>query len=145
LADLYFDHNVSHAVSFSLERAGHDLVTARDVSSERLPDDAQLLFTVQVRRVFVTHNRADFKMLHDAWLTWPAAFGMALPPHPGILVLDQDRPALLAEVLRDFLSETSPGQLDNSILWWHRRDGWRRPTGGTSWEPHQPADDASQE
>jgi len=108
---------------------GHDVVTARDLSGERLPDDAQLLLAVRSKRTFVTHNRADFKMLHDAWVTWPAACGMSLPRHPGILVMDT----------------ASPERLANGIFWWHHRDGWRRPGIGASWEPHQPATEREQE
>jgi Domain of unknown function (DUF5615) len=100
-----------------LGREGHDVVSARDLSSERLPDDAQLLATVRSDRVFVTHNRADFKLLHDAWLTWPAAFGLALPSHPGILVLDSAPPATLAQVLTTFLAGLPPERLANSYPW----------------------------
>jgi hypothetical protein len=108
LADLYLDHNVSRGVLPLLERRGHDVLSTRDLGSERLPDDAQLLLTVRESRVFITHNRVDFRMLHDAWLTWPAAFGMALPPHPGILVLENSPPETLARVIADFLGATPP-------------------------------------
>jgi hypothetical protein len=128
-----------------LGREGHDVVSARDLSSERLPDDAQLLATVRSDRVFVTHNRADFKLLHDAWLTWPAAFGLALPSHPGILVLDSAPPATLAQVLTTFLAGLPPERLANGIFWWHRHDGWRQPIAGASWEPYQPLSEPGQE
>jgi len=120
--------------------AGHDVISTRDVGHER-SDDALLLYSVQAGRVFVTHNRLDFRMLHDAWLTWPAAFGQALPPHPGILVLDTAPPAALARVLSAFLGATPPERLVNAIFWWHRHDGWRHPSGSPGWEPYQAAED----
>jgi hypothetical protein len=135
LTRLYFDHNVARDVDQSLERGGHDVTAARDISYERMPDDAQLLSAVRSSRVLITHNRADFKMLHDAWLTWPAAFGMALPPHPGILILDQAPSTTLTQVLADFLNLTPPEDLANAIFWWRRHHGWRQSTAGSDWRP----------
>ena len=75
-------------------------------------------------------------MLHDAWVTWPAAFGMSLPPHPGILILDVASTETLARVLVDVLDETPIERLANAIFWWHRNDGWRQPISGAKWEPY---------
>jgi hypothetical protein len=138
LARLCLDHNVSHDVRAPLNRDGHDVIAVRDVSGERLPDDALMLTTVRLNRIFVTHNRKDFKMLNDAWLTWPAAFGMVLPAHPGILALDTAPPQTLARVLAEFLATTPPERLRNVILWWHRHDGWRQPSVQGRWERYQP-------
>jgi Domain of unknown function (DUF5615) len=145
LARLYSDHNVSHYIGPLLWTLGHDLVFSRDIGATSLTDDALLLSTVRANRMFITHNRKDFRMLHDAWVTWPVAFGMALPPHPGILILDQAPPETLARVLADFLDVTSPEQLANAIFWWHRHDGWRQPIAGASWEPYQPLSEPGQE
>lgn len=132
---LYLDHNVSHGVVAPLGRAGHDVMTSRAFSAERLPDDAQLLAAVRMGRVLVTHNRADFRMLHDAWVTWPAAFGLAPPPHPGILILDSGPPSVLAAEVAAFLEASSAADLGNALFWWRRRDGWRQPGAGVQWEP----------
>lgn len=132
-------------VGLLLEDNGHDILASRDVNSERLPDDVLLLTTVRLGRVFITHNRNDFRMLHDAWVTWPAAFGMALPPHPGVLLLDSGPPETLAQVLVDFFDVVRPDNLPNTIFWWHHRDGWRRSTAGGPWEPYRPPDNAAQE
>jgi hypothetical protein len=80
-------------------------------------------------------------MLHDAWVTWPAAFGMALPPHPGILVLDSASPETLASVIAEFLGEARPGDLPNAVFWWHSRGSWDRSTNGGPWEPYRPLRD----
>lgn len=94
---------------------------------------------MQEGRIFLTHNRKDFKLLHDAWLTWPSAFGVTFPPHPGILLLDASLPETLSRVVAAFLRETAPEEVANAIFWWHRHDGWRQPASGTTWEP-RPAD-----
>ena len=120
-----------------LRAAGHDVATARELGLTRLTDDAQLLSAVPASRVLVTRNRDDFTLLHDAWLTWPAAFGVALPPHPGILVLDPAPHGAHSVVLEAFLAATTPARLANEILWWHRRAGWLRRIIGTGWEPHR--------
>ena len=145
MARLSLDHNVAVGLAQPLELAGHDVLVTRDVGRERLPDDAQLLASVREGRIFITHNRTDFRMLHDAWLTWPAAFGMALPPHPGILVLDTGLPpSSLAQVLVDFLVRIPVGNLANALLWWYRHDGRRQPIASAQWEPYQPLSESGQ-
>jgi Domain of unknown function (DUF5615) len=145
LAHLYLDHNVARRVGVLLESDGHDVLASRAINTERLPDDVLLLTTVRLSRIFVTHNRTDFRMLHDAWVTWPAAFDVALPPHPGILVLDSALPETLASVIADFLDEARPEDLPNAVFWWHHRDGWDRSINGGPGEPYQPPADAGQE
>jgi len=135
VAGLQFDENVSLKLVPLLEAAGHDIVVMRDLRSPRMTDDALLLSSVRAGRVFITHNRKDFRMLHDAWVTWPAAFGMALPPHSGILILDSVPYETLASVIAVFLDEMPPERLANAIFWWHRHDGWRQPISGANWEP----------
>jgi hypothetical protein len=132
LAGLYLDHNVSLHVAPPLRAAGHAVVMARDLGLARLTDDAQLLSAVRAGRVLITHNRRDFTLLHEAWLTWPAAFGLTLPPHPGILVLDPAPHEALSGALDAFLA-APPARLANGIFWWHRRDGWRRRIIGIGW------------
>ncbi len=137
MARLYFDHNFTRHVGPVLWVEDHDLLFTRDPAAARLPDDAHLLASVRSNRIFITHDRHDFKMLHDAWLTWPAAFGMALPPHPGILILDSVPAQTLARVRADFLDQVPAEWLANAIFWWHRHDGWRQPIVGAQWEPFQ--------
>ena len=145
MAHLYLDHNVARRVEVLLEGDGHDVLASRTINTERLPDDVLLLTTVRLSRIFVTHNRTDFKMLHDAWVTWPAAFGMALPPHPGILVLDTASPEMLASVIAHFLDAARPEDLSDTVSWWHSRDSWDRSIDGGPWEPYQPSGTIGQE
>jgi predicted nuclease of predicted toxin-antitoxin system len=83
VARLYLDHNVASSLALLLEVAGHDVVTTRVTGEARATDDALLLSSVRASRVFITHNRKDFRLLHDAWTIWPAVFGIALPPPSG--------------------------------------------------------------
>src|SRR3569623_950161 len=76
LAGVYLDHNVSLDIVSPLRFAGHDVVTTRDLHFARQSDDKQLLTAVRAGRIVITHDRQDFTLLHDAWLTWPAAFAV---------------------------------------------------------------------
>jgi hypothetical protein len=134
LAVLYLDHNVPRPVVPFLQVAGHDVLTARDLNATRLTDDAQLLIAAQRGRILVTHNRRDFTLLHQAWVTWPAAMKADEFAHPGILVLDAVAYDRLATVMVDFFNRQDVQQLRNSILWWRRSLGWRRLRMPTTWE-----------
>ena len=135
LARLHLDHNISWHLVSPLQVVGHEVSVARDLGLTRLTDDAQLLSAVRASRVLVTHDRGDFILLYDAWLTWPAAFGIALPPHPGILVLDPAPHRTLFGILDAFLTAIGPTPLTNELFWWHRGGNWRRRVVGTGWEP----------
>ena len=135
MARLHLDHNISWHLVPPLQVVGHEVSVARDLGLTRLTDDAQLLSAVRASRVLVTHDRGDFILLYDAWLTWPAAFGLALPPHPGIVLLDPAPHGALSSVLDAFLAATLPTALANGLFWWHRLDGWRRRIIGTGWAP----------
>ena len=88
MASLHLDHNVSLNLAAPLRAAGHDIATARDLGLTRSTDDAQLVSAVRAGRVLLTHNRRDFTLLHDAWVTWPSNFHVVFPAHPRILVVD---------------------------------------------------------
>ena len=68
VAQLSLDHNVSLKLAPLLEQAGHGVLTTRDIGGAQLTDDALLLASTQAGSVFITHNRDDFRMLHDAWI-----------------------------------------------------------------------------
>ena len=124
MAAFYLDNDVSHVLTALLQSAGHHVTTTRDLGQYRAGDDAQLLTAMRNGWVLVTLNRGDFTMLHDAWLTWPAAFGLALPPHEGILMLDHAKPDRQFSALQTLLAATVSGRWTNGLLWWDARAGW---------------------
>lgn len=142
MARLYLDHNVSLRLVASLRSVGHDVVAARDLNITRVSDDAQVLAAVRAGRLLITHNRRDFLLLHEAWITWPAAFGMALPPHAGMLLLDVASPNELVRVLIALLTTTPLSELADNCLWWHRTDGWLRRLVRIEWESFAVSPDA---
>jgi len=134
LARLYLDHNVSRKLVEPLRFAGHDVATARDLGLAAAGDERQLLQATKEARAVVTHNRADFTLLHDAWLTWPAAFGLQLPPHGGVLQLDHEADETLSQVLIELLPSNGRLELGNQLLWWRRRLGWYQRVVGAGWD-----------
>ena len=135
MADFHLDADVSLLLASLLRSAGHGVATARHLGLAAATDDAQLLAAMRSGRMLVTHNRRDFTLLHDAWRSWPTAFGLALPAHPGILALDHGPPNLLFRVIDEFLAATSPASRPNEMFWWQGRGGWRRRIVGTAWTP----------
>jgi hypothetical protein len=136
LTRIYLDHNVSLRLLPPLRDVDQAVISARDLGYGLLTDDAHLLIATRESRVLVSHDRDDFTFLHDAWLSWPTAFGLTLPPHPGIIILDLAPYEQLAHTLNSFLHVTTPAKLANQRFWWHRLAGWRRRLASRGWEPY---------
>lgn len=133
MVDLYLDNDVSFALASLLGAAGHAVATARGLGLAAATDDAHLLVAVRSAHLLVTHNRRDFVLLHDAWRRWPTAFGLALPEHPGILVLDHALPDTLFRAIVVPLAATPADVLHNELFSWRRSTGWHRRLVGTGW------------
>jgi hypothetical protein len=137
VARLYLDHNISRNLIIPLRSAGHDVVAVRDIGLTRATDEAQLLEAVRQGRILVTHNRTDFTLLHDAWMTWPSGLGVGFPVHPGILVVDTAPSDVLSTVVEELIRHMPPAESENGLFWWHRHEGWRRRAVGAGWEPYR--------
>ena len=90
MATFAADENFAAPLARLLRAAGHDVATARDLGLVSAPDDKVLLTAAEQGRILLTHNSADFLLLHRAWLRWPAAWGLQpVPRHAGILAVPQ--------------------------------------------------------
>lgn len=67
-AALYFDEDVSVIVAKILRNRGFDVVCAQEVGMLKAPDEAQLDYAVQERRIFVTHNKKHFIEWHNHYI-----------------------------------------------------------------------------
>jgi uncharacterized protein with PIN domain len=65
---LYLDHDVNIAVAERLRRLGHDVLTTGEAGHAESSDEHQLAFATDEGRVFLTHNRRDFRRLHRRWI-----------------------------------------------------------------------------
>lgn len=125
MARFYTDNDVPVALADRLRAEGHDATATRDMHLQRADDDAQLSLAAQRGWILVTHNRKDFRLLHDAWRRWGRDWGVT-PRHPGILIVPQRSAEELIALVRDFLTLALP--LENELYEWSPAAGWsRRP------------------
>ena len=124
MASVYLDNDVGIALAHVLIARGHHAYTARDEGQSAARDPAQLLYAAERDWVFITHNRKDFRLLHDAWQSWPPRWDCRIwRPHAGILVPEQLLVPDFAPAVLDLLD--SGTDLRNRLHEWTRAHGWR--------------------
>lgn len=64
---LYLDHDIDISLAERLRGRGHDVLTTREAGNTEAADEFQLGFATTEGRVFLTHNRRDFRRLHRLW------------------------------------------------------------------------------
>jgi hypothetical protein len=124
VADWYFDHNVSQPLAALMRLKNHTVLTARDIGLATAGDERHLLVAAQRGLILVTHNVKDFRLLHDAWLMWSGAWGVAAS-HRGILIIPgccED--ARAAQELEDFIVRNTG--LNTACYEWRPSVGWQR-------------------
>jgi hypothetical protein len=128
VADLYLDHNVAAQLAELLHARGHTAQTVGSFGLATASDDALLLRAAQDACIFVTHNWSDFRLLHDAWRRWSAAWAITAT-HAGVLVIltrpvwDTQRAAEEIDRLLTALPDTGH-TVTNQLYRWHRDRGW---------------------
>lgn len=122
---IYLDEDIPVEVADLLRTQGHSATTTRDEQRLGSPDPVQLLFAADSGRTFVTHNRADFARLHEAWRTWAHGWGVARS-HAGIIVLGRvyRKPVGEYAALLDTLLSDLPQSLTGAFHRWHPQQGW---------------------
>jgi predicted nuclease of predicted toxin-antitoxin system len=79
---LYLDEDVPLSLAQSLLNRGVDVITTQEAENYSLSDREQLLFASNEKRVIFTHNRRDFKILHEEFVKRGGE-------HYGIILSDQ--------------------------------------------------------
>ena len=104
---LYFDEDVPAGISKNLRNRGFDVLSAREVEMLGRSDEEQLVFAAREMRSVVTHNCADFEILHQEWLE-------NRREHAG-LVLAKRRPndEVVIRKLLDLLDSVSSDEMKN--------------------------------
>jgi len=106
---LYFDKDVSVEIAANLKSRGFDVLTVRDAGRRHLADEAQLACAVQEQRTSVTHNRADFELLHAQYLA-------AQQPHFGIIIAKRrPRDDIVVRKLLNLLDSVSSDEMRNQL------------------------------
>ena len=121
MAAFYLDNDVDIALASLLEASGHNATTARDQHLQRAPDAEHLLLAAQSEWIFVTRNANHFRVLHEAWRLWTAAWGVPVQ-HAGILVIPH------GPIRESALNVAGIAQmglaLSNQLYEWRRSRGW---------------------
>lgn len=119
----YCDENVNPKVAVLLSRVGHSVRTTPDERRNGAWDPDQLRYATDQGRILITHNRRDFRTLHDAWSQWFPRWREA-QPHGGIFILDHGPlPAVIAAAILAFLAIAPPSLAGRTYDWCAR---WRR-------------------
>ncbi len=88
MARLYLDEDVARLVANALRERGHDTQTTESRGLKGQSDPRQLLLAAREERIFITCNRRDFELLHEAWILWPSEiYPNGGVDHSGILVI----------------------------------------------------------
>lgn len=122
----FLDEDVSADLANLLRSYGHFVTDVHDEQREGIPDPRQLLFASDRGLTIITHNRRDFLLLHDTWLTWSHEW-RTNHRHSGILMVDQLPPAALhiaARAIHDHVSSPATS-LRNALYHWIRIGEWR--------------------
>jgi hypothetical protein len=128
VARLYVDEDISRALVELLRSGGHDVLTADEAGNRSAPDQTHLLVAAQLRRLLVTYNARDFRLLHGAWLEWSEAWApRPSPEHGGILILRQPPRLTDVQASREIdLVANAGGTLANQLLIWTPSRSWIR-------------------
>jgi hypothetical protein len=125
MAAFYLDENIALAVETELRSRGHFVTSTYAEGRSGAPDPLLLLQAAEQGWTFISHNRRDFRLLHDAWLRWAHAWGIR-HPHAGILIVDRVRGQTAAEtaLLIDAFVRDIGTDLSNTLFDWKARRGW---------------------
>jgi Domain of unknown function (DUF5615) len=127
---IYLDENVSSRMVPLLSTRGIAVLHARSMLPEQTSDHLHLAFAARSRRVLLTHDEKDFRLLHHAWQDWGTEWGIEpRPVHHGILVIPQ-QPFLTVQQAVELVADLfltagpTPNALMNRFLSWSRDGGW---------------------
>jgi predicted nuclease of predicted toxin-antitoxin system len=93
---LYLNENVAIRLVLLLKEFGIEAIHTLDVGNQGQTDEFQLQYAANRNYILVTHNRKDFRQLHNHWLREGKS-------HSGILVMRYNEPEQLADRIKRFL------------------------------------------
>ena len=106
--DLYLDEDVSVLVAELVRARGFSALTARDARQLHVSDADQLAYAVRQHKTLLTHNRADFEALAQAYL-------VAGQSHSGIIMAVRHPPYEIARRLLLILNQVTADEMHNQL------------------------------
>jgi hypothetical protein len=117
----YVDNDVSFRLGPLLRERGHHITYTHTRGEMRAGDERQLLTALDLQASLITHNYADFVLLHRAWHLWTARWKIT-EPHPAIIVLLQGHESFLSQQMDALLLAGEP--IVNRLYRYRASVGW---------------------
>jgi Domain of unknown function (DUF5615) len=118
------DEDVSYDLVGNLRDVGYVMNSVKDSGNFGLTDARRLLWAVEHGRTMITHNRKDFRLLHEALSLWASRWGAAdVLHHHGILVLPHLPVPERVRLIDEFARERD--NIDNRLFVFDRQHGWQ--------------------
>lgn len=84
MAQLYLDECVPLPLAPFLVQHGHDVTTAMRLDLRSRNDPFHFKHATEQKRILITTNQSDFRLLHRFWVTMQA-WAVLPSPHHGVL------------------------------------------------------------
>ncbi len=98
---LYLNENINIALINELSRFGIKAIHTIRVGNRSISDESQLKYATKNNYIVLTHNRWDFRKLHEEWLKKNKY-------HPGIIGIGPGETQYLVKRIKKFLEEIYP-------------------------------------
>lgn len=125
MATFYADENISSQLNDALRALGHTVFATFEEGRSGATDGSQLLFAAEREWIILTHNRADFILLQDAWHLWAHAWRID-PKHTGIVIVEPTHASRYPEMAILINDIHQQNTLTNTLFAWKRTAGWER-------------------
>jgi hypothetical protein len=107
---LFLDEDVPEAIAIALRLRGYNVATVREAGRKGLTDKEQLDYAYSEKRIFFTHNIADFFKIHLEYIKKDKK-------HSGIVLAKQLPIGVIVKSLLKFLSSSKAKNVHNQITW----------------------------
>ena len=123
MAQLYLDECVPVSLALLLQQHGYDVTTAMQLGLRSRNDPFQFKYATEQKRILITTNQSDFRLLHRFHITMQV-WEVLSSPHHGILataIRQLDEPTF-AQAISDHL--VKQGTVGNTFWMWDSATGW---------------------
>jgi predicted nuclease of predicted toxin-antitoxin system len=123
MAQLYLDECVPLSLAPLLQQHSHDVTTAMQLGLRSRNDPFHFKYATEHKRVLITTNQSDFRLLHRFHVTMQV-WEVLPSPHYGILAtaIRQLDELTFAQAISDHLSQQ--GTVVNTFWMWDPASGW---------------------
>ena len=123
MAQLYLDECVPLSLAPVLAQHGHDVTTAMELRLRGRNDPFHFKYATGQKRILITTNQSDFRLLHRFWISMQA-WEVLSSPHQGVLAtaIRQLDEKAFAQAITELLIQQ--GSVINTFWMWEPATGW---------------------